>query len=160
MPRIHTLDCELIAPGSLAEVFHFFEDPANLARITPSDMGFEIVSTDRNMRRGLEIEYRVKVMGLKLPWKSLISEYGPPDMFVDEALVSPYKLWRHRHTFRETPKGILVSDHVDYELPLYPLGEIAHPMVKRQLMGIFSFRQKALAKYLGKVVEVNPPVIR
>ncbi len=160
MMRVHTLDAELIAPGTLAETFRFFQDPANLANITPPSMGFEIVSTDRRMRRGLEIEYRVRVFGLKLPWKSLISEYGPPDMFVDEALVSPYKLWRHRHTFRETSQGTAVTDHVDYALPLYPLGEIAHPLVRAQLREIFTYRQKALAKYLGDVVEVSGPVIR
>jgi ligand-binding SRPBCC domain-containing protein len=160
MPRIHTIDCELIASAPLDEVFRFFEDPGNLARITPPAMGFEIVSTDRNMRRGLAIEYRVRVFGLTLPWKSLISEYGPPDMFMDEAVVSPYRLWRHRHTFRETGEGVVVADHVDYALPFYPLGEIAHPMVKRQLTEIFTFRQKAMAQYLGKIVETKPPVIR
>jgi len=158
--RIHTLDAEVIAPGSLEDVFRFFQDPANLARITPPSMGFQIVSTDRNMRRGLEIEYRVRVFGLNLPWKSLISAYNPPHMFVDEALVSRYQLWRHRHEFRETTRGTVVTDHVDYALPMSAPGEIAHPMVRAQLNQIFSFRQKALELHLGKLIDASGPVIR
>jgi len=158
--RIHTLNSELIAPGNIRETFRFFEDPANLARITPPSMGFEIVTADRQMRKGLEIGYRVRVLGIPLPWRSVISEYDPPHFFVDEALISPYKLWRHRHTFEETSRGTIVRDHVDYALPIWPLGEVAHVLVRSQLHIIFSFRQQALAEYLGDVVEAAGPVIR
>lgn len=158
--HIHTLDSELIAPGNIRETFRFFEDPANLARITPPSMGFEIVTPAREMRRGLEIGYRVRVFGIRLPWRSLISEYDPPHVFVDEALVSPYKLWRHRHTFEETSRGTTVRDHVDYALPLWPVGEVAHRLVRAQLNAIFTFRQQALARYVGQLVEVSDPVIR
>jgi ligand-binding SRPBCC domain-containing protein len=158
--RVHTLDSELIAAGGIDEVFRFFEDPANLARITPPSMAFTIVSEDREMRRGLEIDYRVRVFGLRMPWKSLISEYDPPYRFVDEALVSPYRLWYHEHTFRQTEQGTVVRDRVHYALPFFPLGEIAHPMVRRQLLEIFRYRQQTLAQYLGSIVEFSEPVIR
>src|SRR3954454_9764538 len=156
--RIHTLECELIASRNLDATFRFFEDPRNLARITPPGMGFQIVSDDHKMREGLEIEYRVRVFGLPLRWRSVISKYNPPFVFVDEAVKSPYALWRHRHTFRQTEKGTSVSDHVEYALPFSPVGEIGHFAVARQLRQIFRYRQKALAKHLGgRLTEVRPP---
>jgi ligand-binding SRPBCC domain-containing protein len=140
--RIYTLDDELLVPASLRETFRFFEDPSNLAKITPPWMGFEILTKQPEMREGLEIDYRFRWLGLPMKWKTLISEYRPPYLFVDEALKSPYSLWRHRHTFRETPKGTLVKDHVDYALPLGPVGRIAHAVtVRRQVEEIFSYRQ-------------------
>jgi len=149
--KIHTLDDEILVPGKLEDVFAFFQDPANLAKITPPSMGFRIVSTDRRMREGLEIEYRVNVLGIPMLWKSRITGYQPPFQFADEALVSPYRLWRHTHSFRDTGNGIAVSDHVEYALPLYPLGEIGLFLVKMQLRQIFSYRRKVLLELLGRV---------
>lgn len=125
-------------------------------------MGFEIVTDDFEMRRNLEIEYRVKVFGLLLlPWRSLITEYNPPFCFVDEALKSPYALWRHRHEFRQTARDTAVTDHVDYALPFFPFGEAGHFAVRRQLAQIFGYRQKCLGSLLGgTVIEIREPAIR
>jgi ligand-binding SRPBCC domain-containing protein len=94
-------------------------------------------------------------------WKTLISDYQPPLLFVDEQAEGPYALWRHRHTFAETPEGTKVGDHVEYALPLGVFGQIAHAvMVKRQLEAIFKFRQREIGNMLGgKTIEVTPPVI-
>ena len=44
----------------------------------------------------------------------------------------------------------MISDRVEYGLPLGPLGAIAqHLTVKRQLHGIFEYRQQELTKLLG-----------
>ena len=42
--------------------------------------------------------------------------------------------------------GTRVEDVVRYELPLQPLGEIAHPLVRRQLDAIFRYRTSVLAE--------------
>ena len=58
-------------------------------------------------------------------------------------------MWRHRHTFAEVEHGTLISDCVEYALPLGGLGKLAQPLVRRQLRGIFEFRQRALPPLLG-----------
>lgn len=154
--KIHTLDSSLLVHAPLEETFRFFEKPENLARITPPSMGFRIISEDFRMRKGLEIEYKVGIFGLPVSWKSLISEYDPPHMFVDEAIRSPYALWRHRHTFREAEGCTVVGDHVDYAMPLSPLSEPGHFIVRLQLNQIFGFRRQALARCLrARVTEVR-----
>lgn len=159
--KIYHLRCDLITSCPLVETFEVFKNPANLARITPSWLNFQVLTKDVQMRKGAEIEYNIKWLGLPMHWKTLISEYDPPFSFVDEQEKGPYLLWRHHHTFEETPAGAKVGDHVEYALPLGPLGDIAHAvMVKRQLEAIFRFRQREIGKLLGgETVEVTAPVI-
>ncbi len=147
----YQLRCRLLAPLSLKETFQAFEDPRNLGKITPPGLSFQVTTNDRiEMRRGAEIEYTIRWLGLPMRWKTLIAEYDPPRSFVDEQARGPYSLWRHRHTFEETPEGTIVSDCVDYRLPFGPLGAIAHALfVGRQLRAIFSYRQRAMSGLLG-----------
>jgi ligand-binding SRPBCC domain-containing protein len=149
---MHTyrLHCELLVPLDVAETFQAFEEPRNLAKITPPWMRMEMLTAAPKMAKGLEIDYRIRWMGLALQWKTLITEYEPPFLFVDEALRSPYRLWRHRHSFRPGPDGTVVIDDVTYALPFGPLGRLAHAVaVRRQLVEIFAYRQEKMADILG-----------
>ena len=102
------------------------------------------------MRKGAEIDYIIKWLGIPIHWKTIIEDYQPPVLFIDRQEKGPYLLWRHRHTFEETPEGTKVADRVNYQLPLGPLGAIAHAvMVKRQLLELFNFRQTEVGKIFG-----------
>ena len=151
--KVYTLQCEMIAPLAVREAFEIFEDPYNLAKITPPWLHFSITSEGKvEMRRGAEITYRIRVCGVPLSWKTVITEYEPPFFFVDEQAGGPYRYWRHRHSFRPTEGGTVVGDRVDYALPFGWLGRIAHVCpVRRQLREIFAYRQKALAELMRGV---------
>jgi ligand-binding SRPBCC domain-containing protein len=154
---MYVLECELLTPASLEDTFAVFENPYNLAKITPPWMGFRIVTQGLEMRRGALIDYELRWLGLPLRWKTQITAYEPPFYFVDEALTSPYRFWKHAHTFRRTEAGTVVADRVEYDLPLGLLGKAAHAViVGKQLRGIFGFRQRAIAELLGGH-EVEPP---
>lgn len=157
--QIYHLRCELITTCPLLETFEVFKNPLNLAKITPSWLNFQVITKDVQMRKGAEIEYNIKWLGLPMHWKTLISQYDPPNSFVDEQAKGPYSLWRHHHTFEETSAGTKVGDHVEYALPLGVLGQMAHAiMVKRQLQAIFRFRQREIGKLLGaKTLEAGAP---
>ena len=89
--RVYTLECEVITSQSVEEAFAIFEDPYNLAKITPPALGFQVISKEKvEMRRGAEIEYRIKWLGLTMHWKTLITQYEPPFMFEDELEKGPY----------------------------------------------------------------------
>src|SRR5437660_6838589 len=109
------LRCRLLAPLSIGDTFRAFQDPRNLSRITPPHLGFQIVSNGSiEMRRGAEIDYTIRWLGLPLRWKTLITAYDPPHSFVDQQVRGPYSLWQHSHRFEETPEGTVVSDRVNY----------------------------------------------
>lgn len=151
---MYVLECEMTVAASLEETFAVFEDPYNLAKITPPWLGFRIVTKDLTMRKGAEIDYTLRWLGIPIRWKTEITAYDPPVSFVDEARISPYSYWRHHHTFRKTSGGTVVADRVEYGLPLGPLGRMAHRLVvAKQLRRIFAYRQKAILRLLGEPVD-------
>jgi hypothetical protein len=148
----YVLERSQLVPGELSTVFAFFKRPENLERITPPWLNFRILSaSDAEVRAGTRIRYRLKLNGIPLTWESLISRYEENVLFVDEQLKGPYRRWVHLHGFREVPGGVEVSDRVDYELPFGPLGDLAHTlMVRRQLLGIFGYRQRVMEEIFGR----------
>jgi ligand-binding SRPBCC domain-containing protein len=149
-------------PLPLEVVFKFFEDPHNLARITPPNLSFKVTTRDVEMREGALIDYEIRWLRLPMRWRTRITLYQPPQSFQDEQLRGPYKLWRHHHGFREVNGAAVISDRVEYELPWGILGQMAHALiVGRQLRGIFAYRQRAIAAILGVPgVKSTDPIIR
>lgn len=145
----HDLDTALELPLSIEEVFAFFADAGNLERITPPELDFRIVSPRPiDLRRGALIEYRLRLRGIPFRWVSRISDWDPPRRFVDEQVRGPYARWIHTHSFEPTASGTTIRDHVRYALPLGPIGDMAHPLVRAQLSRIFEFRKEAVSLLL------------
>ena len=139
------LTTELAVAAPLEEVFDFFADAFQLETITPPWLHFT-VQTQRPiaMRQGTEIDYKLRLHGLPIRWRSTISLWDPPCQFVDEQVQGPYRHWRHRHTFERVEGGTRVCDTVDYAVPL---GFIMHRLlVRRDLTTIFKYRRDALER--------------
>jgi len=138
----HVLRASQFIARPVDEVFRFFAEPRNLGRITPSSMGFEFRSDDFEMRDGLQIDYRLRpLLGIPVSWRTGITSYDPPHRFTDVQLKGPYRRWEHTHTFEPVDGGTLIRDEIVYQLPLGPLGDIAHRLVVRtELERIFRHR--------------------
>jgi ligand-binding SRPBCC domain-containing protein len=148
---VYTLECRQWVPSGPTPTFEFFERPANLPRITPPGLGFRILTPEPiTMARGLIIDYRVRVLGLPMHWRSLIAEYDPPHGFRDVQVIGPYRLWDHRHRFRRDGAGTTIEDFVVYALPLGPVGALLNRLtVRRQLEAIFAYRRRRIGELLG-----------
>lgn len=149
---VHVLTREQTLPGSPDTVFPFFAAARNLEAITPPWLGFRVVTPEPiAMAPGALIDYRLKLHGIPLRWKTRIAEWEPGQRFVDEQLRGPYALWHHTHEFRPAAGGgTVMRDTVRYALPLGPLGGIAHRvLVRRDLDRIFDFRAAEVARRLS-----------
>lgn len=132
------------------EVFPFFADAGNLERITPPELRFRVVTpTPIEMRVGTLIEYRLGLWGPTFGWRTEITAWDPPHTFTDSQLRGPYHTWIHRHDFVADGDATVMTDEVRYRLPLWPLGEIALPVVARQLRRIFGHRARVIRELLG-----------
>ncbi|MEO5705396.1 MAG: NAD(P)H-binding protein [Candidatus Limnocylindrales bacterium] len=156
----HRLHASQVVERPIDEVFAFFSRPENLARITPPGMGFDRLSDDTDMRAGLEIDYRIRpFLGIPMRWRSRIETFEPSSGFSDIQLRGPYRRWEHRHTFRSVEGGTLIEDEVTYELPLGPLGGIAHGLVvRRQLLEIFRHRARTIAAIFESPAHAEQPL--
>jgi ligand-binding SRPBCC domain-containing protein len=129
------------------EVFPFFGDALNLEAITPPWLGFRVVTPGPiEMEPGARIEYRLRLHGIPIRWRTTIAVWDPPHRFVDVQLSGPYRMWHHTHDFEPTADGgTLMRDTVRYALPFGPLGAAAHRLlVRRDLEAIFDYRWTAV----------------
>jgi ligand-binding SRPBCC domain-containing protein len=148
--KMHRIERKTSVSADIEEVFEFFSDAGNLERITPPELNFNIVTPRPfNIKKDALIEYRLGLLGFKFSWLTIISEWNPPYSFSDEQLKGPYKVWHHNHRFYQEGNKTIIEDEVNYKLPLYPLGEIAYPVINIQLNRIFNYRSKIIKELFG-----------
>jgi len=138
-----TLQNEVWLPRPRDEVFAFFADARNLEALTPPWVNLAVLTPGIvEMRCGTLIDYRIRVHGIPIRWRTEIVEWQPPLHFVDRQLRGPYRLWHHTHTFEERDGGTLCLDQVRY----CPRGgALAHWLiVRRDVDRIFNFRRQRL----------------
>ena len=138
---IVTLHSETIVPASVAETFDFFSAAANLERLTPPWLNFRILTPSIEMREGVEIDYRIVLYGIPIPWTSRIDVWEPSVRFVDRQIRGPYRWWNHEHRFEAVGSSTRVVDHVEFAPRL---GWLTGHKVRRDVEKIFAYREEAL----------------
>ena len=130
----------------IGDVFAPFADAGNLERLTPPWLRFRIITPlPIAMRPGAIIEYRLRLHGMPVRWRTVIETWEPPHRFTDVQQKGPFGLWHHTHEFEAVDGGTLVRDTVRYRIGFGPLGEAAHGLfVGRDLQRIFDFRHAAI----------------
>jgi ligand-binding SRPBCC domain-containing protein len=154
MSKVYSFKTVQKIPISIDTAWDFFSKPSNLKDITPSKLGFQIISQHHGeeMYAGQIIEYIVRpLMGIPLYWMTEITQVIDKKYFVDEQRFGPYHLWHHQHHFTAIKGGVEMMDIVHYKLPLGFLGDIVNSiLVKNQLKSIFDFRVNAVEERFGK----------
>ncbi len=175
----HTFHTEQWLPYSPELVFAFFANPENLPRLMPPWQKARIEeaafapppprppssSPQRGIAAGagtrLTLSFRAFPLSpVRIPWDAEISEFVWNDHFCDVQHRGPFKYWKHCHHIRPesrpahpgTPPvpGTLLSDHVDYELPFGPLGDLGNLVfARRQLQSTFRFRHRRTSDLLA-----------
>ncbi len=135
-------------PGKITVIWDFFSKPGNLDRITPPDMGFEIVTDLGNseMYPGLLIQYQIQPFPwFSTQWLTEITSMIKHKHFVDEQKMGPFAFWHHHHGFSTTPKGVLMVDTLHYAIPYGVLGSMVNRLiVADRIERIFAYRKATI----------------
>jgi ligand-binding SRPBCC domain-containing protein len=138
----------------LNTLWNFMSSPENLAKITPTYMGFHILSdlSESKMEPGQIIEYYVTpVAGIKMHWVTEITHVKEKEFFVDEQRFGPYAFWHHKHILREVPGGVEMLDYVHYKVPFGFIGRLMNKLlVRKKIAEIFGFRYDKLDQLFNK----------
>lgn len=147
---MHRFKTEQFLPIDKKKAWDFFSSPKNLSLITPPEMDFKILTqlNRENIYEGMKIDYTVKpLFGIPVHWQTEICKLSHQNYFTDRQTKGPYKIWEHTHTFIEQSNGVLMTDVVNYEIPLGFLGNFANLiLIRRKIESIFDYRKMILEK--------------
>jgi len=147
--RLFRLQTELLLPAPQERVFEFFSDARQLETLTPPWIRFKIITPlPIEMQAGTAIDYKLRIRGMPMRWRSVISVWEPPCLFVDEQVHGPYRFWRHKHGFEpHASGGTIVRDTIDYGVPGGRL--INRLFVQPDVERIFRYRLEKLGEIFG-----------
>ena len=175
----HTFRAEQWLPFPVELVFAFFANPENLPRLMPAWQKARIEEASftpppprpigtptlpgivAGAGTRMTISFRaLPFVPVRLPWDAEITEFTWNEHFCDVQHRGPFKQWRHCHRLLaephtavsgETVPGTRLTDQLEYDLPLGPLGSVANNLfVRYQLRSTFRYRQRRTAELLPK----------
>ena len=146
--KTYHLEFKQQLPITIEEAWDFFSSPKNLQKITPTDMGFQILfqSGGEKMYAGQIIKYKINILpGIQSHWLTEITHVNKPNFFVDEQREGPYSLWNHQHHFKAVEGGIEMHDILSYSIPLGLIGSaVNYLFIQKKINRIFAYRQDVL----------------
>jgi ligand-binding SRPBCC domain-containing protein len=82
------------------------------------------------MKLGDSVTWRARHFGIVFRMTSAITEYQPPQRFIDEQQHGPFRRWWHEHTFATLADGrTQMIDVVQFQSPFGLLGNMADRLV-------------------------------
>lgn len=105
-------------PAPIDEVFAFFDDPANLARLMPPPVRIRLVRVNpAPPRPGSIFEFRYGLGPIQRSWTIRLVDRVPGERFVDETISGPVARFHHSHTFSPARRGgTWIEDRVDFHV--------------------------------------------
>ncbi len=150
------LSTRTVLEAPLDSVFSFFSQPSNLGLLTPPGMGFTIRRADDLMENGATIDYRLRVFGIPLGWRTRIECWEDNQHFVDSQAKGPYRAWWHEHRFSRQNGYTVMEDRVYYAMPFGILGKLLNRLlIAQQLRATFNYRAAAICFRFGSAPSEN-----
>ncbi|UCC71407.1 MAG: SRPBCC family protein [Gemmatimonadota bacterium] len=147
LERGYLLEARTRLSRPVDEVFDFFANAHNLELLTPPFLRFEIMTPDPTvLREGAIIDYRLRLRGIPVRWRSEITAWEPPHRFVDTQMRGPYRWWIHEHSFEPADGGTLMTDRVEYGVLGGAL--VNFLLVAPDLRRIWEYRDQEVRRHL------------
>jgi len=142
------VDCDI------GKVWKFYTNIRHLEVISPEEIKLNLIhSSDEILKKGSVACFSGKLI-INAKWCSRITFFEKYE-YVDEMVRyenrdPPFKIWKHRHTFKEMnyhKTGVM--DQIQFELPYRILGKVLESFVVFQMGNIFNHRKLMTIEHLG-----------
>lgn len=149
--HLRHLKRSLLVVSPPEEVFDYFSRVQNLGQVIPPWLQCRILSPDtRELQKGSQIHYSLKLNGIPFQWVSEVTNWDPPHTFSDKQIKGPLHHWEHQHNFSSSGRGTIIEDSICFAVPGFFLETIVyHLFVKNQLNRIFDFREQRFREIFG-----------
>lgn len=115
---VHVVEKRVRACRPPGDVFHFFDRPVNLKRVTPSSLAVTLERHPADLRPGSIFGYRLRQWPVDLSWEVVVSEYRPPRGFTNVKSTGYFPKWALTHAFEPRGRGETeLRLRLEYEVP-------------------------------------------
>lgn len=135
----------VVIPARIEDVCRFHGNPHNISQVSPKWQSVRVLEGASSPEPGGEFRIEVRTFGvLPLRWHGIWRVVDEPEALVDEALLSPFATWRHRHLFAAVGADhTRMTDQVTYQFPGGWLGKLFGETLGRlQFHFMFADRHK------------------
>jgi ligand-binding SRPBCC domain-containing protein len=135
------------------EVFAFFDDPGNLAKLMPPPVSIRLESVEPSPPRpGSTFTFRYGLGPVWRTWTVRLVERVPGEHFADETVSGPVARFLHSHSF--TPSrggGTWIEDRIDFHVgPDGPIGAVVDGVAAVVMRLTFVWRHARQRRLLGR----------
>ena len=111
-------ETEVVLQADAEDLFDFLIQPTNIKSISPPEMGLKFLEAPDRYSHECEVMFAVQTMGHIQEITHRITHFESPNLFVEELIVGPLKLWVHSHHFTVLESGAtLVKDVIEFQPP-------------------------------------------
>lgn len=141
-----------VIPVDVHRLFEFHRVVANVRIVTPGIIPVTIHRAPPALSVGDEFMVAVGFGRFALPWDVRVEEIIPDQRMVDvQKGRGPYARWRHEHRFMPSGGNSILTDRVEYELPLGVIGRIFDLLLFRALHQLlFWYRHRRTIRYFSR----------
>ena len=151
MPETFTMRSPM--PASAGDLFAWHARPAAFARLIPPWENVSVESVVGPFGDGQRVTFHAGLVGpVNAGWVAELFDTEPGRRFRDRQLTGPFAEWTHTHSMipADATTSVL-EDHVEYRLPLGPLGKLAGGgLIRSRLARMFAYRHAVTASDLKR----------
>ncbi len=133
-------------------LFAYHENPGAFHRLNPPWEPVEVIQEAQSIRDGSEQKMRIKIGPVPQPLNVRHEGYIQGKQFQDKQTAGPFAYWLHTHRMLpESEHTSTLEDHIDYRLPLGPLGQLfGGRFAQAKLARMFAYRHAVTAHDLQR----------
>ena len=136
-----------------AEVFEYLTAPSQQSFLLQPAINVEVLTPDGDLKRGDEIHFNMTRFGLSQSIRFRIEDLLPGSRMTYRQSEGVFAAWTHTMKFEEhNETSTLVTDLVDYQMPMGILGYLADDLlIKSDMARILKQRLQKVKEHFSSV---------